>query len=79
MTGLAGMLVSPLDQPVVDETDLKGSYDIMLNFAPMNSTDSDLPSIFTAIEEQLGLRLEKRMVPVEMIVVDRVDREPTEN
>jgi len=79
LTGLAGMLVSPLDQPVVDETDLKGSYDIMLNFAPMNSTDSDLPSIFTAIEEQLGLRLEKRMVPVEMIVVDRVDREPTEN
>jgi len=51
----------------------------MLNFAPMYSTDSDLPSIFTAIEEQLGLRLEKRMVPVEMIVVDRVDREPTEN
>jgi uncharacterized protein (TIGR03435 family) len=45
----------------------------------MNSTDSDLPSIFTAIEEQLGLKLERRDVQLETIVIDHVDREPTEN
>jgi uncharacterized protein (TIGR03435 family) len=78
-SGLAGILASPLGEPVVDETGLKGNYDIVLNFAPMNSTDSDLPSIFTAIEEQLGLKLERRDVQLETIVIDHVDREPTEN
>jgi uncharacterized protein (TIGR03435 family) len=50
-----------------------------LNFAPMDGSDSSLPSIFAALEEQLGLKLVSQMVPVEMLVVDHVDRVPTEN
>ncbi len=76
---LAGMLQLPLGQPVVDQTGLKGNFDIDLKYAPMDGADSSLPSISTAIEEQLGLKLVSQMVPVEMFVIDHVDRVPTEN
>lgn len=76
---IAGLLAYALDQPVVDRTGLKGKYDFKLNYAPMEAADSTLPSIFTAAEEQLGLKLEKQMVPVEMFVIDHVDRAPAEN
>jgi uncharacterized protein (TIGR03435 family) len=79
VTFLAGVLAFPLGQPVVDQTGLKGNFDFDLNYAPMAATDSTQPSIFTAVEEQLGLKLEKKMVPVEMFVIDHVDRVPTEN
>jgi uncharacterized protein (TIGR03435 family) len=61
-------------QPVVNETGLAGTYEFTLTFAPEGSTDSSLPSVFTALEEQLGLKLEPRTVPVEMIVIDHVER-----
>lgn len=76
---LAAMIGFVLHQPVVDETGLKGNYDIKLKYAPMDSADSDLPSIFTAVEEQLGLKLQKQSVPVDMFVIDHIDKVPTEN
>lgn len=76
---LAGVLSHVLGQPVADLTGLKGNYDIRLDYAPMDGTESTLPSISTALEEQLGLELEKRQVPVEMFVIDHVDRVPTPN
>ncbi len=76
---LASMLALPLGQPVVDETGLKENFDFDLNFAPMDGSDLPLPSIFAAVEEQLGLKLVSQMVPVEVLVVDHVDRVPTEN
>lgn len=79
MTGLTANLEELLGEMVVDETGLKGDYDVDIQFAPINSTDSDKPSIFTVLEEQLGLKLEKRMAPVEIFVIDHVDREPTPN
>jgi uncharacterized protein (TIGR03435 family) len=82
MIGLVSNLKYLLKEMVVDETGLeqdKQEYDIDIDFAPMNSTDSDKPSIFTALQQQLGLKLEKRMVSVEMFVIDHVDREPTPN
>jgi uncharacterized protein (TIGR03435 family) len=45
----------------------------------MEATESSLPSIFAAVEEQLGLKLVSQKVPVEMFVIDHVDKEPTEN
>jgi uncharacterized protein (TIGR03435 family) len=76
---LAGMLTCPTGRPVVDETGIKGNFDIKLEYAPEGATDSPLPSIFTALQEQLGLKLTPQKVPVEMLVVDHVERVPTEN
>ena len=76
---LASMLQFPLGLPVVDESGLKGNFDFDLKYAPMDGTDSTLPSLSTALEEQLGLKLEKANVPVQMLVIDHVDRVPVEN
>jgi uncharacterized protein (TIGR03435 family) len=69
---------------VVDETHMEGLYNVVLTYAPdpgsgVPAAASDGPSIFTAIEEQLGLKLEPRKVPVEIFVVDRCQKMPTEN
>jgi uncharacterized protein (TIGR03435 family) len=50
-----------------------------LKYAPEGAQDSPLPSLFTALQEQMGLRLEVQMVPVEMLVVDKVERVPADN
>ncbi|MEO6804075.1 MAG: TIGR03435 family protein [Granulicella sp.] len=79
MAFLATNLQHPAGRPVVDKTGLTGSYDLKLDFAPDTATDSPLPSIFTAIQDTLGLKLESQKVPVEVLVIDGVNRNPTEN
>lgn len=79
VSALAVMLTHALGETVVDKTGLKGNFDFKLNYAPMEATDSTQPSIFTALDEQLGLKLESRKVPVEMFVIDHVDKIPTGN
>jgi uncharacterized protein (TIGR03435 family) len=73
------LLGKPANRPVVDKTGLTGNYDVDLKFAPPDSTDSQLPSFFTALQEQLGLKLEPQKIPVEMLVIDHVEKVPTEN
>jgi uncharacterized protein (TIGR03435 family) len=64
---------------VVNKTGLDGGYDFTLDYAPDGADPSDTrPSIFTALEEQLGLKLEPARGPVDVIVVDHIER-PTEN
>lgn len=67
---------------VVNETGLTGHYDFELKFAGQSPTapppDSDAPSIFTALREQLGLRLDARKIPLEVLSVVHAER-PTEN
>lgn len=77
--GIADLLSVVLHAPVADDTGLKGVFNIDLKYAPDNSADSDLPSFFTAIEEQLGLKLQPGKVTVDTLVVDHVDAEPTAN
>jgi uncharacterized protein (TIGR03435 family) len=82
MGSLATMIVHTVGAHVIDKTGLTGRYDINLSFAPNTSlaaTDSSLPSIFTAFQEQLGLKLVPEKVPVEMIVIDNLEKTPTEN
>ena len=79
MDAFAGALVSPVGRPIVNKTGIQGNYDIKLDYAPENATDSTLPSIFTAIQEQLGLKLESEKVPVQMLIIDHIDKTPTEN
>jgi uncharacterized protein (TIGR03435 family) len=75
----AGILAHRADQPAVDKTGLTGIYDFKLSYAPANDPNSNLPDFFTALQEQLGLKLESRKVPVEFLVIDHVDKIPTEN
>lgn len=76
---LASMLGQALRLPVIDKTRIEGTYEIDLRFAPEESTGASLPSIFTAIQEQLGLRLESQKMPLEMLVIDHCQRVPTAN
>jgi uncharacterized protein (TIGR03435 family) len=71
---------SDVDRLIVDKTGLTGRYDIQLKWTPnasQEATDQGL-SIFTALEEQLGLKLVASKGPVDAIVVEHVER-PTEN
>lgn len=73
-----------LSKPVVDETHMQGFYNVALKYTPERGQSGKLatdtgPSIFTALEEQLGLKLEARRVPVEMLVVDHCEKAPAGN
>lgn len=64
---------------VVDQTGLKGTYDFVLNGVSMQPvTDESATSIFTALQEQLGLKLVPQKAPVEVLVIEHVER-PTPN
>ena len=73
--GFTNFLASETDRVVIDRTGLTGVWDFELKWSPPNapSPDPDHPSIFTALEEQLGLRLEPTTGPVEVLVIDRVE------
>jgi uncharacterized protein (TIGR03435 family) len=66
-----------LDKPVVDQTGLNGRFDFVLRWAPDTAQPGDPnapPSVFTAMQEQLGLKLEATKAPVDVLVIDHVDR-----
>jgi uncharacterized protein (TIGR03435 family) len=90
---LVQTLSSQLGRPVIDHTGLTGHYDFTLQWTPDPGQpaaspaigpdappppDPNGPSIFAAVQEQLGLRLESQKGPVEMLVIDRVEK-PSEN
>ena len=79
MRQFAAALGRRLGGPVADQTGIQGEYDMVLKYAMDSDVDSTLPSIFTAVQEQLGLKLEKQKVHVEMLVIDHIERLPTEN
>src|SRR6185312_6821808 len=74
MAGLTDKLSRLADRPVVDKTNLTGSYEFQLNWG----ADPE-PSLYTAIQEQLGLKLEVQKQPMEVIVIDQIVKVPTEN
>lgn len=65
-------------RPVNDNTGLRGTFDFTLEWSPDQTEESTGASLFTAIQEQLGLKLESTKGPVEVIVIDHVER-PSEN
>ena len=78
-----------LDRPVIDKTGLTGKYNFDLKFAIDETTpgvaafgpaagNTPAPSVFTAVQEQLGLKLEATRGPREFLVIDHVER-PSEN
>jgi uncharacterized protein (TIGR03435 family) len=81
MEWFATVLAGVLGRPVLDRTGFAGSFKVNLEFAPIapgGDTGNTKPSIFTALEEQLGLRLESQKGPEEVLVIDHVER-PSEN
>jgi uncharacterized protein (TIGR03435 family) len=61
-------------RPVVDRTGITGTIDYTLTWSPDGAPDSAAPSIFTALQEQLGLKLQPARGPVEVLVVDSAER-----
>jgi bla regulator protein BlaR1 len=94
MAMLGQILSQNMGRPVVDKTGLAGKYDFVLEWTPDLGPDAHAqgfgdgitspapapagPTIFTALQEQLGLRLESQKGPVENIVIDRAEK-PSEN
>jgi uncharacterized protein (TIGR03435 family) len=79
MERLAGSLSGQVHRTVIDKTGLTGIYDLTLLWSHDDDAASDnAPSIFTAVEEQLGLKLQPAKGPVETLVVDHVEM-PSEN
>ena len=83
---IAANLSAKLGRPVFDKTGLTDKFDFELSWAPdLSSSGANAaspavagPSLFTAIQEQLGLRLESQRGPVEILVIDQANR-PQEN
>jgi uncharacterized protein (TIGR03435 family) len=77
----ASVLSLAVGRTVVDRTGLSDRYDIEMTFAPQGGPDaptSDQPALFTALQEQLGLKLDPEAELVEVLVAERIKR-PTEN
>lgn len=87
---LIKLLTGPAGRPIIDETGLTARYDFDLKYSPeltptgtapgLDATppDPNAPSIFTAVQEQLGLRLEPSRGPIEVLVIEHVEK-PSEN
>lgn len=92
MTDIAGGLSTLTSRIVVNKTGLAGTYRVYLTFVPDESLApmpappgesnsapaADGPSLYTALEEQLGLKLESAKGPVEVVVIDHAEK-PSEN
>lgn len=77
MPELALMLLGWVDRPIVDQTGLKGRYDLQLKWTTDDAHASDPdapPGLFTAIQEQSGLKLEPVKAPADVLVVDAMER-----
>jgi uncharacterized protein (TIGR03435 family) len=86
----ASLLALMLGRTVVDKTGLPGSYDIDVTYTPEQPipaginfpgppADPNGPSLYTALREQLGLKLESQKDQEEVLVIDHVERQPSEN
>ena len=95
LASFADLISGWMDHPAVDKTDVKDLFDFKLDFAMdpallmapgfapkaaarQEAAEQDLPSIFTAVQT-LGLRLEPKKEPMDIIVIDHADKTPTEN
>jgi len=83
MADLADLLRYSTGRTVIDKTGLSGPYDYELNWTPEDATPAQAlqfsgPSIFTAVQEQLGLKLEPSTAPLDILVIDSAEM-PTPN
>jgi uncharacterized protein (TIGR03435 family) len=84
MEQFAENLALQVNRPITDATGLKGKYDFTLRWiwqdaGPSTFTEDTGPNIFRALQEQLGLKLEPKKGMVNTLVVDHLEKTPTEN
>ena len=89
MTDLAQGIGAEIGRPVVDETGLKGRYEIRMNLAPYAARAADggtspgqfdmMSILFTGLQDLLGLKLEARKQSVDVLVIDHAEKTPTAN
>lgn len=79
MEQFAARISNQLDLPVIDATGLNGKYDFSLYWANDTTIDNPGPSLFTAVESQLGLKLSPKKMAVPIIVIDHIDAAPSAN
>ena len=79
MQQLAQYLTPAAGFPVADQTGLTGSYDVDFNYNSKPEAESELPLLDVALKQATGLRLKPQKVPVEMVVIDSVDKVPVAN
>jgi len=84
MDRLADWVARQVGRPVVNETGVEGGFDFTLEWVPERGPRTDSseapsgPSLFTALTEQVGVRLESKKVPIEVLVIERAEK-PAEN
>jgi uncharacterized protein (TIGR03435 family) len=78
VTNFAAELSKRVGRIVLDKTGIKGRYSIDLDWSEDNDIDDDAPSLFTAIREQLGLRLQPQKALVSVLIIDHIEM-PSEN
>ena len=81
---IAYYLSGPAGRPVVDKTGLAGRWDYFISYMPTLPTDGDAaevgpPDLFTAVQEGMGLKLQPSKAEMSVVVVEHMDRMPTEN
>ncbi len=83
LTSFGAQRDNALDRPIVDKTGLKGKFDFDFVWSPQTGPaagdDAAGPSVFTAVQDQLGLKLDAQKGPVEVLVVDHAEKLPTDN
>jgi len=83
LTSFGAQRDNALDRPIVDKTGLKGKFDFDFVRSPQTgpaATDDTLgPTVFTAVQDQLGLKLDAQKGPVEVLVIDHAEKVPTVN
>jgi uncharacterized protein (TIGR03435 family) len=78
MPSFADLLTRELKTPVVDLTETPGAYDFKLEWSVEGDANDAQSALFAALQQQLGLKLESRKLPVALIVVDRAEK-PSDN
>lgn len=71
---LVEALATVLDRPLLDKTGITGNYDFTLDWSPNPSAALQNVSLFAALEQQLGLKIEEHESPVEVLVIDRAEK-----
>jgi uncharacterized protein (TIGR03435 family) len=90
VSALVDMLSREFRLPIVDKTGLTGAFDFNLEFAPqppgalppppsVDAIDESGPNLMTAVQQQLGLKLNPTKVPTDVLIIDRADQVPTGN